>query len=81
MGKRLLTLGWVLYAWCEPRETIVLHQINGKHPSIACEGTAILIASTTLVQEPSAALILGKPVHCHMLYGITKKIKMPSHWF
>ena len=80
MGKRLLTPGSVLYAWCDPRETIMSHWVNGKHPSITWEATAILISSTTLVQDPSSSLVLGKSVHCHVLHRM-REIKMPSDLF
>ena len=64
----MLTLGSVLCAWCEPRETIVSHRVNGKHPSIKLEATASLMDSTTLEQDPSGALVLGKSMHCDVLY-------------
>ena len=73
MGKRLLTLCSVIYAWFEPRETIMSHWVNGKHPSITWEATAILTVS-------SSSLVLGKSVHRHVLYGM-REIKLPSDLF
>ena len=49
------------------------HWVNGKHLSITWEATAILTV-------PSSSLVLGKSVHCHVLYGM-REIKLPSDLF
>lgn len=49
------------------------HWVNGKHPSITWEATAILTVS-------SSSLVLEKSLHCHVLYGM-REIKLPSDQF
>ena len=72
-GKEIVNSLFGNVCICEPREAIMSHWVNGKHPSITWEATAILTV-------PSSSLVLGKSVHCHVLYGM-REIKMPSDLF
>jgi len=41
----------------------VSHRVNGKHPSIKFDGQY-----NTIEQDTSGALVLGKSMHCDVLY-------------